>query len=133
MKTILALVFVLMWYASTAHAAGCLYLVEAHAKSKKVTFLSDIVELAYPAGSTKCNFDSSGNYLRREQNMKEQFFHFIRSSNPGLDISEVVVKRFDNENEVRIIQQLSNALVASGQPDARGNRVVLMSGRFYSE
>jgi hypothetical protein len=91
------------------------------------------VELTYPEGSKNCDIDSSGNRLRREQKMKEQFFHFIRSSNPGFDISDVIVKRFDNENEVRTIQQLANTLVASGQPDARGNRVVLLSGRLYSE
>ena len=133
MKKALVFIFVLTGLASTAHAAECLYLVEAHAMSKKITFVSDIVELAYPTGSKRCNYDSSGTYLRREKQMESQFFNFIRSSNPGLDISDIHAKRFDNESEVRMIQQITNALVTSGQPDARGNRVVLLNGRFYSE
>lgn len=133
MKKALVLFFALTGFASSAHAAECLYLVEAHGMSEKITFLSDIVELAYPAGSKRCNYDSSGNYLRREQKLEEQFLNFIRSRNPGLDISDINAKWFNNESEVRLIQQMTNALVASGQPDARGNRVVLLSGRFYSE
>lgn len=135
MKKTVALLLALTGYVSNAHAGGCLYLVEAHLMSKKTTFLSDVVELGYPTGSKKCSEDFSGKHLNREEKLEKQFLSLIRDKNPGLDISGVDIhaKRYTDEREPKMIQQMASSLATSGQPDARGNRVILLSGRFYSE
>ena len=103
--------------------------------NKKITYLSELIDLPYPPGSKRCSYDSSGNYLRREAKLEEQFVGFIKSLNPGLDVSNIDVhaKWYSNEKEPKFIQHMGNSLVSSGQPDARGNRVVLLSGNFYSK
>jgi hypothetical protein len=134
-KTVALILALIIGHVSNVHAGGCMYLVEAHLMSKKITFLSDIVELGYPAGSKKCNQDSSGNHLNREGKFEKQFLSLIRDKNPGLDISGVDIhaKWFPDEREPKMIQQMASSLATSGQSDARGNRVILLPGHLYPD
>jgi hypothetical protein len=121
---------------SPVHAGECFYRVEARVieGNAETTFISDIVELDYPTGSTKCNVDSSGRFVRREQKLEDQFFDFAKTKSRGLVIARkhVHARWFADKNELKIISDMLSRFVQAGKIDDN-HFVVLLSGRFYVE
>lgn len=133
---VIVLVLALLSVALPVRAGECFYLVEAKVINERTrvttTFLSDIVELRYPPGSTRCDFDARGTSLRREDKLREQFYGFVKAKNPelALDGRNVRVRRFDDEAEVKALYKLLSGL--GGKVDDT-RFLILISGTFYTE
>jgi len=136
MKIAMIAMLALISFASPVHAGECFYLVEARSYESNVetNFVSDIVELGYPAGSTKCNVDSSGHFVGRGKKLEDQFFNFVKTKRPGLivDRNNVHARWFTDKNELKIISDMLSRFIKAGQIDFN-HLVILLSGQFYSE
>ena len=133
MRKVIVLVLALLSSALPVLAGECFYMAEAHVMNEhtrvRTIYVSDIVELSYPPGSSKCEFDANGNYFKREEKLRDQFFLFLKAKKPGLVISDVQAKWFSKEAEIRFLYKL----LSEGKLPDPTQSVILVPGSFYKE